>query len=91
MTDQNPETQSSVIPFTEDMVDTLKKYFSVYASEGVVNMEANAVGLWLINPENNTRQFLGKALPPNQNPQGRQSKPAKPIDGTAWSPKKTIH
>jgi len=50
-----------LVQFTKDMSQTLEKYFETYASKGVVNMEANHQGLWLINPANGSRQFLGKA------------------------------
>ena len=53
--------KGQLIQFTKDMSHTLEKYFENYASEGVVNLEANHQGLWLINPVNETRQFLGKA------------------------------
>lgn len=53
--------KGQLVQFTKDMSQTLEKYFENYASNGVVNMEANHQGLWLINPVNGSRQFLGKA------------------------------
>ncbi|OUS06285.1 hypothetical protein A9Q96_09930 [Rhodobacterales bacterium 52_120_T64] len=50
-----------LVQFTKGMVDTLGIYFDKYASEGVINLESNQMGLWLINPRNSSRQFLGKA------------------------------
>lgn len=50
-----------LVQFTKGMVETLDKYFENYASEGVINLESNHMGLWLINPLNSSRQFLGKA------------------------------
>jgi len=58
---QETSGKGQLIQFTKDMGDTLTEYFERYASEGVVNLESNKMGLWLINPINSTRQFLGKA------------------------------
>lgn len=50
--------------FTEDMVETLQQYFSVYQVDGVVRVEVSTKGLWLPNPATNSRQFLGLARLP---------------------------
>ena len=47
--------------FTQDMAETLFKYFSAFQVEGVVTLEVTSHGLWLINPHTHGRQFLGKA------------------------------
>lgn len=48
--------------FTKDMAQTLLTYFSVYAGvDGVVSVELTDRGLWLINPHQPARQFLGLA------------------------------
>lgn len=47
--------------FTEDMAETLSKYFTAYQVKGVVTLEVTNHGLWLINPYTSGRQFLGKA------------------------------
>ena len=51
------------VEFTEDMAETLRKYFVAYEVEGVVTLESDDIGLWLRNP-NGTRQFLGRAVAP---------------------------
>lgn len=50
----------AVAEFTEDMADTLRKYFQSYAVDGVVSVEVSTHGLWLVNPLGG-RQFLGLA------------------------------
>jgi hypothetical protein len=49
--------------FTKDMAETLHTYFGAYEREGVVRVEITDHGLWLRNPETDTRQFLGSAFP----------------------------
>ena len=57
--------------FTEDMVETLLKYFHTYAVAGVVTVEVTERGLWLPNPHVTSRQFLGLArLPPSGSSSG---------------------
>lgn len=52
--------------FSRDMVETLLRYFDAYADEDVVTVEVTNHGLWLPNPQLQTRQFLGLArLPRN--------------------------
>lgn len=50
--------------FTIDMVDTMKKYFDFYASDGVLRVQISDFGLWLPHPEMQCRQFLGLARLP---------------------------
>lgn len=50
----------AVAEFTEDMAETLRDFFSSYASDGVVSVEVSTHGLWLVNPMGG-RQFLGLA------------------------------
>jgi hypothetical protein len=47
--------------FTVDMADTLAKYFSAFAIDGVVTLEITDRGLWLVSPHAPARQFLGLA------------------------------
>ncbi len=54
------------IELTMEMVESLVKFFPRYAKEGVVKIHINNMGLWFVNPENGTYQFLGKA-PDGQN------------------------
>ncbi len=51
----------AVARFTDDMVETLQDCFEKYQDGGIVSVEINHKGLWLINPNDNSRQFLGKA------------------------------
>ncbi|MEE9427270.1 MAG: hypothetical protein V3V25_03885 [Paracoccaceae bacterium] len=48
--------------FTRDMAETLANVFTHYEDEGVVTLEVTCRGLWLVNPLNNSRQFLGQAV-----------------------------
>lgn len=50
--------------FSEDMVETLRTYFIDYAVGGVVGVEVTDRGLWLVNPDGRSRQFLGLARLP---------------------------
>lgn len=68
--------QFPVARFTGDMVETLQDCFLQYQDDGVVSVEINTMGLWLINPHNNTRQFLGKALPEDDHCENRLSSSA---------------
>ena len=56
------QPKNTVAKFTVDMANSLLKYFPSYAENGVVSIEVNSKGLWLINPVNGSRQFLGKAV-----------------------------
>jgi hypothetical protein len=47
--------------FTEDMVDTLRAFFRIYQVGGVVSIQLVGNGLWLVNPHDGSRQFLGQA------------------------------
>tara|TARA_R110002096_G_scaffold298756_1_gene493209 strand:+ start:264 stop:500 length:237 start_codon:yes stop_codon:yes gene_type:complete len=47
--------------FTEDMAITLYRHFVTYSKSGIVTIEVASNGLWLIHPNNATRQFLGLA------------------------------
>jgi hypothetical protein len=49
--------------FSTDMATTLVTYFSTYANDGIVSVEVTDCGLWLVNPHNLSRQFLGFAGP----------------------------
>ena len=46
------------------MVETLRTYFAAYEREGVVTLELTDQGLWLVNPHDDSRQFLGQAVLP---------------------------
>lgn len=48
--------------FTKDMAETLVRFFQAYAECGVVTVEVKDGGLWLVNPNDRSRQFLGKAV-----------------------------
>lgn len=48
--------------FTRDMAETLVRTFPAYAEGGVVTVEVEDGGLWLVNPNDGSRQFLGKAV-----------------------------
>ncbi len=48
--------------FTPDMVATLASTFARYEDDGVVTLEVTCRGLWLVNPLDNSRQFLGQAV-----------------------------
>ncbi len=47
--------------FTKDMAATLYRHHTDYANAGVVRIEVTTRGLWLINPHDGSRQFLGLA------------------------------
>lgn len=51
------------VRFTKDMAETLHRYFQVYAADGVVTLELNECGLWLVHPHDQSKQFLGQAVP----------------------------
>lgn len=48
--------------FTKDMAETLLRFFHAYQREGVVTLQLTERGLWLVNPHDDTRQFLGQAV-----------------------------
>ena len=50
--------------FTRDMTETLVTFFHCYERDGVVTLQVTERGLWLVNPLNGSRQFLGQALLP---------------------------
>lgn len=52
--------------FSVDMVQTLLTYFQAYEIDGVVRVEVTEHGLWLPNPHNESRQFLGLARFPKK-------------------------
>ena len=58
--------------FTADMVATLQNFFDRYEKDGVVTVEVTNHGLWLPNPDSETRQFLGLARLP-QDPARQKS------------------
>ncbi len=49
--------------FSEDMAETLRRFFHVYETNGVVTLELNDHGLWLVHPHDQSKQFLGQAVP----------------------------
>lgn len=51
--------------FTRDMTETLVTFFHCYERDGVVTLQVTERGLWLVNPVNGTRQFLGRATLPD--------------------------
>ena len=51
--------------FSEDMAETLQTYFREYAVDGIVQVEVTDHGLWLVNPDGKSRQFLGLARFPS--------------------------
>lgn len=54
--------------FSQDMAETLHTYFGAYERDGVVTIEVTDRGLWLFHPHSRTRQFLGLARLPEQDP-----------------------
>ena len=50
------------VRFTFDMVETLLKFFRIYQRDDVVTLQLTERGLWLVNPHDDTRQFLGQAV-----------------------------
>lgn len=54
--------------FTEDMAETLKEHFADFAEDGVVRIEKDEIGLWLVS--SHRRAFLGLARLPER-PQGK--------------------
>jgi hypothetical protein len=54
--------------FSADMAETLMTYFRHYEKDGVVALELNRLGIWLVNPHDRTRQFLGKAVHDDDTP-----------------------
>jgi len=59
------ETRLATAEFSKDMVETMLTYFDQYAEDGVLTIEVTQWGLWLPNPETNSRQFLGLARLPD--------------------------
>lgn len=51
------------IALSKDMAETLRQFFHVYENDGVVTLEVNDRGLWLVHPHDQSRQFLGQAVP----------------------------
>jgi hypothetical protein len=51
-----------LVRFTIDMVETLLAFFHAYQSDDVVTLQLTERGLWLVNPHNGSRQFLGQAV-----------------------------
>lgn len=49
------------VEFTERMATVLYRLFDSYAFDGIVTLEAASNGLWLVNPNDGSRQFLGNA------------------------------
>jgi len=61
--------------FTKDMAETLLTFFHAYQRDEVVTLQLTERGLWLVNPHNDTRQFLGQAvLPEAERERLRQSR-----------------
>ena len=50
-----------LVRFTEDMAETLIRFFHAYQADDVVTLQLTERGLWLVNPHNGSRQFLGQA------------------------------
>lgn len=48
--------------FTKDMAETLLAFFHVYQRDDVVTLQLTEHGLWLVNPHDGSRQFLGQAV-----------------------------
>lgn len=49
--------------FTEDMAENLLRFFHHYQRDGVVALQLTEGGrLWLVNPHDDSRQFLGQAV-----------------------------
>ena len=47
--------------FTKDMAETLLTFFHAYQRDDVVTLQITERGLWLVNPNTDSRQFLGQA------------------------------
>ena len=56
------QSPAVLVRFTVDMVDTLRTYFQAYQRDDVVTLQMTERGLWLVNPHNDSRQFLGQAV-----------------------------
>jgi hypothetical protein len=48
--------------FTKDMAETLLAFFPAYQRDNVVTLQLTDRGLWLVNPHDGSRQFLGQAV-----------------------------
>lgn len=48
--------------FTKDMAETLLAFFQAYQRDDVVTLQVTEHGLWLVNPHDGSRQFLGQAV-----------------------------
>lgn len=53
---------ANLVRFTKDMVETLLTFFHAYQRDDVVTLQLTERGLWLVNPHDDTRQFLGQAV-----------------------------
>ena len=53
------------VRFTVDMAETLLRFFQTYQRDDVVTLQMTERGLWLVNPHNDSRQFLGQAVLPD--------------------------
>ncbi|PIB26624.1 hypothetical protein BFP76_12085 [Amylibacter kogurei] len=67
---QTVTNENTVIKFTADMAENLMTYFTNYQTGGVVAIESNHLGLWFVNPNDGSRQFLGKAAITTRNATG---------------------
>ena len=74
------------IELTMDMVESLVKFFPRYVKDGVVRIHCNNMGLWFVNPESGTYQFLGKAEKMENNSSTSQAK-----DGRQEKKKPTLN
>ncbi len=60
-------SKDTEIELTMEMVESLVKFFPRYAKGGVVKIHSNNMGLWFVNPENGTHQFLGRVTESENN------------------------
>ena len=49
--------------FSADMVATLAKHFGRYQVDGIVTLETNSFGVWIVEYPNDNKVFLGLARP----------------------------
>jgi hypothetical protein len=49
--------------FSPDMVATLAKHFERYHVDGIVTLETNQLGVWIVEQPNENKVFLGLARP----------------------------
>ena len=49
--------------FTKDMVETLRRYFDEFETNGIVRVDVTDKGLWLHQDDGQGQKFLGSVKP----------------------------